>query len=520
MLENLPIMNISFAGGLGLGLILMIFILKKQKIDLEKGENKAREILNKAEQERKMIKKDTEEKILKIQENEKETEKTFKEFLEKMEEVIQMKEENLKRKELKIQEIQKILSHEQNIGEEFKKQKKEIEEKIQDSLAKKVGEKKENLQQKIVQNLGNELRESNEIRLGHLEEFYTENAESEAKNVILNALQRLSSPTSNEKRGTQVTVPRDGLKVKLVGKNAGNIKKLEELLEVDIIFNDFPNTITISHYNILTRQITKKTIEKIFEDSKEITPEMIIQKIESAKKDTDKELLSIGKEAIRRMNIKRQFPDELYQVVGRLQFRTSYGQNIMKHSFEVGLLALMMGYELGLEMETCKVGGFLHDLGKAIDQNPDIIGAHDYLTKELMEKFKFPEKEIHAAWTHHDSEPPKTPEAFIVKGADAISAGRPGARQEALDKYIERINQLNEISNSYEGVQKVQIMSAGREVRVYVNPQELGDDLLVSLAENIAKEVKENVAYPGYVRINAIRRTQTTEMASASGSER
>lgn len=520
MTEQLLIIGVSFGGGLVAGLILMIFMIKKQGIDIEKGKQKAHEMVAKSQQEAVTIKTDIEEKIRKIQENQKEAEKTFKEFLAKIEEVIQMKEENLKRKELKIAEIQKVLNQEQKNGEDLKNQKQELEAQIQDSLTRKVGEKKEELQKKFFQNLEKELRETNEIRLAHLEEFYSENAEAEAKNIILNALQRLSSPTSNEKKGTQVTVPKDSMKIKLVGKNAQNIKKLEEALEVDVIFNDFPNTITISHYNILTRHIAKKTIEKIFNETKDVTPEMVMDKIEQAKKDTDRELLSIGKEAIRRMNIKRQFPEELYQVVGRLQFRTSYGQNIMRHSFEVGLLALMMGYELGLEMETCKVGGFLHDLGKAIDQNPDIIGAHDYLTKELMEKFKFPEKEIHAAWTHHDSEPPKTPEAFVIKGADAISAGRPGARQEALDKYIERMNQLNEIANSYEGVQKVQIMSAGREVRVYVNPQELGDDLLEPLAQNIAKEVKEGVAYPGYVKINTIRRTQTTENTSAGGAKK
>ncbi|MEK7545372.1 MAG: HD domain-containing protein [Patescibacteria group bacterium] len=492
---------------------ILAFVLQKSASETEKVKQKAEEMVQKAQEESTRLKRETDDKVLKSKEAFKQSEEDLNEFLKKLEESLEGKEENVKKKEGKIQEIQKVLDEEERESALKKEENKELEMRLVDGIMKKAQQKKEDIREKMIKDLERELREENEIRLAHLEEFYKENAEQEAKNVVLNSLQRLSSPTSNEKRGTQVIVPRDPLKLKVIGKNAENIQKLEEILEIDVIFNDFPNVITISHYNLFTRQIAKRTIERLFEERGEVTPDTVVKNIEEAKKDMDKELLKMGKEALKRMNIKRVLQDEMVQTIGRLQFRTSYGQNIMRHSFEVGLLALMMGYELGAEVETCKIGGFLHDLGKAIDQNPDIIGAHDYLTKELMEKYNFPEKEVHAAWTHHDSEPPRTTEAFLIKGADAISAGRPGAREEALDKYIERMKQLNEIANSYEGVSKVQIMSAGREVRVYVNPGELADDLMQPLAENIAKEVKENVAYPGYVRINAIRRTQTTETA-------
>lgn len=507
-LESILIIGGSFCiGG------ILAFLLQKSRSQTGKAQQKSEEMIEKAQEESAQLKKETGEKIVKSKEDLRQLEEDSKEFLKKLEESLESKEENMKKKEGKMQEIQKVLNEEEKENALRKEQNQELQIQLLDAVVRKAGQKKEELREKMIRDLERELREENEIRLAHLEEFYKENAEQEAKNVVLSSLQRLSSPTSNEKRGTQVIVPRDPLKLKVIGKNAENIIKLEEILEIDVIFNDFPNVITISHYNLLTRQIAKRTIERLFEERGDVTPDTVIKNIEEARKDIDKELLKMGKEALKRMNIKRVLPDEMVQIVGRLQFRTSYGQNIMRHSFEVGLLALMMGYELGAEVETCKIGGFLHDLGKAIDQNPDIIGAHDYLTKELMEKYNFPEKEVHAAWTHHDSEPPRTTEAFLIKGADAISAGRPGAREEALDKYIERMKQLNEIANSYEGVAKVQIMSAGREVRVYANPSELGDDLMQPLAENIAKEVKENVAYPGYVRINAIRRTQTTETA-------
>ena len=491
----------------------LAFALQRTRVELEKTQKKAEEMVQRAKEESTRLRKEGEEKALKAHENLQQSEEDMKQFLKKLEESLESKEENVKKKEVKIQEIQNVLSLEQQENEKKIQENKELEERLVSAVVQRAGQKKEDLRAKMLSDLERELREENEIRLAHLEEFYKENAQMEAKNVVLNSLQRLSSPTSNEKRGVQVIVPRDPLKVKVIGKHGENIQKLEEVLEIDVIFNDFPNVITISHYNLLTRHLAKKTIEKIFEERGEVTPDTVVRKIEEARKDVDRELLGIGREALKRMNVKRVIPDEMMQTIGRLQFRTSYGQNIMRHSFEVGLLALMMGYELGAEVETCKIGGFLHDLGKAIDQNPDIIGAHDYLTKELMEKYNFPEKEVHAAWTHHDSEPPKTTEAFLIKGADAISAGRPGAREEALDRYIERMKQLNEIANSYEGVSKVQIMSAGREVRVYVSPNELADDLMQPLADNIAKEVKENVAYPGYVRINTIRRTQVSETA-------
>ncbi|MFA7278031.1 MAG: Rnase Y domain-containing protein [Candidatus Gracilibacteria bacterium] len=470
---------------------------------------------DRAKKEADQLKRSTLEKIEGLKKTNEESMKTFQEFLNKVEESVKSKEDLLLKKENKLQEVKGALEVEQRKKSEEEIRFKSLSGQKTQTLEKKVGKKSEELKLEMIQNLENELHEDNEYKLKKLEEYHKEYAEKEARNTVLSALQRLSTSTSNEKKGLQVKVMNDANKPNVVGLNGENILFLEEQMDgVDVVFNDFPGVVTVSHYNLITRHITKKTLEKLFDYRGRITKEVVTLKIEEAKKDTDRELMAIGREALKRMNIKRQMPDECLQVIGRLQFRTSYGQNIMRHSYEVGIFALMMAYELGLDIETAKISGFLHDLGKAIDQNPDIIGAHDYLTKELMEKFHcFHDQEIHAAWTHHDSEPPKTPEAFLVKGADAISAGRPGARAESLDKYVERLNALQDIALSYEGVDKVSAMSAGRELRVMVNPGTIHDKEMQPLADVIAGEIKENVAYPGYVRVNIIRTTKSADIA-------
>lgn len=497
------------------GAVGVTLYIRSRKVEIVSSGDTVKDIIERAKNEADRLRKNTLLKVEEVKRTNEESIKTFNEFIGKIEDSVKAKEDLIIRREVKLQELRDALAFEQMVHEEKESEFKVVSGKMRESLEKRAGQLSVNVRQHLVQQLEQELRDENEHRLKRLEEYHKEYAEKEARNTVLSALQRLSTSTSNEKKGLQVKVTNDANKPNVVGPHAENILFLEEQMDgVDVIFNDFPGVITISHYNLITRQITKKTLEKLFEFRGKITKEVVSQKIEEAKKDTDRELMAIGREALKRMNIKRQVPDECLQVIGRLQFRTSYGQNIMRHSYEVGIFALMMAYELGLDIETAKISGFLHDLGKAIDQNPDIIGAHDYLTKELMEKFQcFHDQEIHAAWTHHDSEPPKTPEAFLVKGADAISAGRPGARAESLDRYVERLNALQDIAMSYEGVDKVSAMSAGRELRVMVHPGTIHDKEMQPLADVIAAEIKENVAYPGYVRVNIIRTTKSTDTA-------
>jgi ribonuclease Y len=221
--------------------------------------------------------------------------------------------------------------------------------------------------------------------------------------------------------------------------------------------------------------------------------------------------MQVGEKALKKMAFKRNFPKDLIKIVGRLKYRTSYGQNILLHSFEVAYMAELLASELGINVETAKTGAFFHDIGKAIDH--EVEGSHDVLTREIMTKYQFSPEEIHAAWTHHEAETPNTPEARIVMASDAISAGRPGARQESLDKYLDRLRALEEIATSFTGVQKTYAISAGREVRVLVTPEEVSDAQLPELAGSIAHEIEENLSYPGKIKVNIIRRTRAIDTA-------
>jgi len=509
MMEELNIILIlaGFIAGAAVGAMLM----KKTKINIEDAKNKAEKIIASAktntEENIKKAKKQTEEMRTKIEEGI----KTYEEFLKDIEKSIKIKEDLSVKWDKKIQDLKLQEAAEEGKLSMAESKHKEIQEKYIRLLTQKAGKSTEELKEEIIQKLDEDLKKIAEEKLKKLEEYYKENADKWAKNILFEAMQKISTPTSTEKKSVQIHVPKDSLKAELVGKNAENIKELESLLDVNVVFNDFPDTISISSYNLLNRRIAEIAIEKLFKSKKRITQSEIKETVKAAKAEAEKDVYKLGIDAIKKLGIKRPMPQDLVRIIGRLYFRTSYGQNIIKHSMEVAYAANLLGGELGLNTDICKIGGFLHDLGKAIDQDPGISGGHDQLTKELMEKYGFTQEEVHAAWTHHEAEKPNTPEAMIVKAADAISAGRPGARQESIDRYLERIQTIEKIPAQFEGVKKTFAISAGREVRVMADPQILKDEQLMPLAQNIAKAIEEEAKYPGKIKINVIRKITNVE---------
>lgn len=499
----------ALAAGAAIGLFLI-----KPRIPMTVGEyeRKAEAVIEKNRKEAEKTKEEVKERISGLKLKSAEDEERLKERFKRLEALLSSKEEHLGRKELKLKEMKQMLDGEAEAVRALRQKNKDAEKAYTAKLAQKTGQNTEQIKDQMLASLQRELELEGKDKLRGYEERLNEEKERIAKNMITDVIQRYSGPTSVEKRATSITVPRDEIKGRLLGKNAENIKLLEELTEVDIIFNDAPNTIIISCFDLVKKHIAREAVMKLMKE-RVVTPDKVRFKLKEAETETEKTLVKIGQEIIKKLELDhRNLPPEFARIMGRLQFRTSYGQNIFKHSFEVGNFTVMLGSELGLDMETCKVGGFFHDLGKAVDQETG--GSHDVLTKEIMEKFGFSEEEIHAAWTHHDSLPQKTPEALLVKAGDAISATRPGARQESIEKYLERIRALESISSSYEGVNKAYAISAGREVRVIVEPSKLEDNDLPDLAKNIASEIQENVGFPGKIKINVIRRTQSTDYAN------
>jgi ribonuclease Y len=495
------------------GMLVGLFLIKpKIKLSLEEYEKQAAAHVGKTGEEAKKIKAEIIGRIENVREKSRTDEERMKEQFKRIENLIVSKEDHLSRKKQRLDENKKILDEESAFVEELRKKNSQSQNLFIQKLALKTGQGIDHVKSEIMLGMERDLEMEREIRIRKYEEYLNDEKERIAKNMITGAIQRYSSPTSVEKKADIVTVPRDEIKGRVVGRNAENIKLLEELTGVDIIFNDAPNTIIIACHDLIKKHVAKETVAKLIRE-RIITPDKVRAAVAASQGEMEKTLIRIGREIIKKLEMEgRNFPDEFARIIGRLQFRTSYGQNIVKHSMEVGNFTVMLGSELGLNLETCKAAGFFHDIGKAIDQ--EVGGSHDALTKEIMEKYGFSEEEIHAAWTHHDAAPQRTPEAMLVKAGDAISAGRPGARAESIEKYLERIRALETISSSYEGVSKAYAISAGREVRVITEPSKLKDSDLHDLAGNIAREIEENLTYPGKIKINVIRRTQSVDYAN------
>lgn len=499
---------VALIGGLAVG----YFVLNpKVKESMEEYRKEAESMMAKSGQEGQKAKEDALARVQSFKEMGHRDEERLKEQFTRIEQLIISKETNLGKKQQKAEELKAVLENEKKTINDFEQKMKNAEKEFSVGLAKKAGVSIGEAKAEILNELEQDLSLATEDRLRKYVECLEDGKVRIAKNMVTGAIQRYADPTSVEKRITAIDVPRDDMKARILGVNCQNLLLLEELTGVDIIFNDSPNTVIISCFDLVKKHIARETIMKLIKE-RDVNIEKIKQRLEEVKAETDRSLLKIGKDVIKKLDLDhRKFPDDFAKIVGRLQFRTSYGQNILRHSFEVGNFTMMLGSELGVNMETGKIAGFFHDLGKAIDQESGL--PHDVLTKEIMEKYVFSEEEIHAAWAHHDAIPQRTPEAMLVKAGDAISAGRPGARQESIEKYIERIKAIESIAGSHEGVSKTFAISAGREVRVLVEPGKLKDADLQLLAGNIAREIQENVAYPGRIKVNVIRRTQSIDYA-------
>lgn len=495
------------------GFFITNFLLKKKKfINIEKKKEKCEQILNESKEQAKKILSETSTRVNNVKHRLKEEVKKREERIEKIKNSLKSKEENIEKKEKRIGEIKlKIVLYKEEIQSK-KNAALRAKEETKEKLTIKTGESEESIKENVLNKFQKELEQDEKKKLADMVETLKESAPKQAKKILITSMQRLCSPTSVETRSVLIKVPKDNIKGKIVGNEGKNILALEEELDVAVVFNDLPNTISLSAFNLVTRRIAEKTIEKLIKTREGIDPSMVKKTIKFAEKETDEELYEIGEKALKKMGVISKDKDFI-RTVGRLQYRTSYGQNIMKHSMEVGWIATILGSEMGLDVKTCRIAGFLHDLGKAIDQDPDVKDAHDKLTKELMKKYGFPEEAIHAAWTHHDAAPQETPEALIVKAADAVSGGRPGARQDSIERYMERMHAIDESINSFEGVKKSYTMSAGREVRVYVNPEKITDNDVRTMARDMAKKIEDNVIYPGQIKIKVVRRTKSLEIA-------
>ncbi len=421
--------------------------------------------------------------------------------LEKRENLFDQKLINLEEKQQQIYDKNARL-------EQAKKEILKIKDEQMAKLEKVAALTKEEAKVVLLNNAETDIKDELVQRIKKVQATTNEELEQESKNLLSKVIQRVASPHTAETTTTVVNLPSDEMKGRIIGREGRNIKTLEQLTGVEIIVDDTPEAIVISGFSPIRRHLAKRTLEKLIQDGR-IHPGRIEETIEIAKKELALDIKKAGEEAAYEVGIAGLDP-KLIQIVGRLKYRTSYGQNILRHSVEVANLSALLAQELGANVAEAKKGGFLHDIGKAVDH--EIQGTHPEIGHDIGKKFNLPENVINCIAYHHEDDVPSI-ETLIVKVADAISGSRPGARKDTYENYLQRLTELEDVAKSFEGVDKTYAIQAGREVRVFVEPKTIDDLGAVKLAKGIAKKIEEELKYPGEIKVNVIRENRVIEYA-------
>ena len=367
----------------------------------------------------------------------------------------------------------------------------------------------EEAKQLLLSRLDSELAHEKAIRIAAVEAQTKEDADELAKHYITQAIARCAANHSSEVTVSVVPLPNDEMKGRIIGREGRNIRALETATGVDLIIDDTPEAITLSSFDPIRREVARQTLEKLIADGR-IHPARIEETVEKCQKELEVSMKREGERVIMDMGVHGLHP-EIMKLLGRLRYRTSYGQNVLNHSLEVAYLSGLMAAELGLNVNQARRAGLLHDIGKALTH--EIEGSHVHIGVDVAKKYKETPAIIHAIEAHHGDVDPNTPLAFIVMAADAISAARPGARRENVENYIKRLERLEEIASSFSGVERSFAIQAGREVRIMVKPEVINDDNLVIMARDIAKKIEAELDYPGQIRVNVIRENRATDYA-------
>ena len=501
---------ISFAIGVPAG---MAYRKKIAESKIQGAENEAKWLVDLAKIEAENLKK---AEIFKAKEeimnNRKELDQEIKERrgeIQKQEARLIQKEENLEKRsdnfEKKEQEVEREL-------QDIERQKEEIvklhEQEIVE-LQKIASLSKEEAKERLLAELDKELTVEKAAIIKEKEQKAKEEATKNAKELLTYAVQKCAADHSQETTVSIVSLPNDEMKGRIIGREGRNIKALETLTGIDLIIDDTPEAVVLSGFDPLRREVAKIALEKLIDDGR-IHPSKIEEMVEKAKEEVDNTIKEEGERAVLESGVIGLHPD-VVKLIGKLKYRTSYGQNVLNHSIEVSNLARIMAEELGLDSKLARRAGLLHDIGKALDH--DMEGTHVEIGVEILKKYKENSLVINAVEAHHGDVEPQTMEAVLVQAADAISASRPGARRETLEAYIKRLQNLEEIADSFDGVEKSFAIQAGREVRIIVKPDRISDDKMTILARDVAKKIENEMDYPGQIKVNIIRETRVSDYA-------
>lgn len=512
---------ISGVVALVLGIVAGAFVYKillSKKIGNSKSN--AVKIIEEAYAEAKSIKKESvleaKEEAQKIKDEANNEAKERRGELQKQEERLDQREEYLTKKETLLDTKSEQLENDKNQLENEKnrlteqiKEQNEIKEQMLEKLEKISGLSKKEAKEILIESVTEEAKKDAGILIKQIEDDAKERADKIATDIVVGAIQKCATDLSSEMTITTVALPNDDMKGRIIGREGRNIRSIEAATGVELIVDDTPEAITVSSFDPIRREIARLSLEKLIVDGR-IHPARIEEIVEKATKDVEKIIKEAGENACNDVGIYNLNP-ELVKIMGRLKYRTSYGQNCLKHSIETSIIAGLLATELGANVQVAKRGGFLHDIGKALDH--EIEGTHVAIGIDLARKYKESEEVIHCIHAHHGEVPFGSVEAIIVQVADAISSSRPGARRENLENYIKRLQQLETICNDFKGVEKSYAIQAGREVRIIVKPEQITDSDAVFLVKDIAKKIEQEMQYPGQIKVVVIRENRFTDTA-------
>ncbi len=495
--------------------ILIGYILRKNVAEKTIGsaEQKARNLILDAENRSETIKKEVtleaKEEAHKMRSDVEKEVRERRAEIQRAERRVVQKEENVDRKLEGIEKKEeRITQHEKDIARKREEISKVFDRKIAE-LEKISGYTAEEAKALLLEGIEKDCRHEASQMIKDIETKAKEEADRNAKEIICGAIQRCAADHVAETTLSVVNLPNDDMKGRIIGREGRNIRAIETLTGVDLIIDDTPEAVIVSGFDPVRREVARLALEKLIVDGR-IHPAKIEEMVEKARKEVNQTIKAEGEQATFEVGIHNLHP-ELVRLLGRLHFRTSYGQNVLKHSIEVSHLAGLMAGELGLDVKLAKRAGLLHDIGKALDHEYE--GTHVDIGIQILRKYKESEAVINGMAAHHGDYEPKSMEAVLIAAADALSAARPGARRETLDVYIKRLEKLEEIANTTPGVDKSYAIQAGREIRIIAKPEEVRDDEIALLARDISKRIESELEYPGQIKVNVVRETRAIEYA-------
>ena len=514
---NIPSLVIGLAAGLFIGILACILYRnKKAKDDKEKianAEEEALRIINdaikSAESKKREATLEAKEEILRSRKEYEKEEKERRADLQKQERRLQQKEENIDRKTDAIEKKEEALAQKHAALDKENEEIKIIKRSQTEMLERISGFTADEAKKYLIEQVESEVTHETALKIKEIEARAKDEADQYAREIVASAIQRCAADHVAEITVSVVPLPNDEMKGRIIGREGRNIRTIETLTGVDLIIDDTPEAITVSCFEPVRREVARLALEKLIADGR-IHPTHIEEMVAKARREVDAVIKSEGERAVLETGVRGLHP-ELVKLLGRLHYRTSYGQNVLQHSIEVAHLAGMMAAELSADVATAKRAGLLHDIGKAVDH--ELEGTHVALGVEFLRKYHEREDVIHAVQAHHNDVEPQTVVACLVQAADAISAARPGARRENIENYIKRLEKLEEITGSYPGVETSYAIQAGREVRVMVKPEQVSEDDMVILARELAKRIESELEYPGQIKVHVLRETKVIEYA-------